>query len=105
MNKIYQARIFVLQAEEIGTTWVLQFIEKINKNSRVPAFITGKGIQKGTYSNMMHITDIQMTILDMIGHKRTGTKPVDGVSHWNELRRGLKTCRKKSKSAKKVPAD
>ena len=62
--------------------------EKINKTSRVPAFINGKGIQKGTYSNMMHITDIQITILDMIGHKRTGTKLVDGVSHWNELRRG-----------------
>ena len=41
-----------------------------------------------------------MTILDMIGHKRTGTKLVDGVSHWNELRRGLKICRNKAKSAK-----
>ena len=55
---------------------------------RVPAFITGKGIQQGIYSNLMHIADIQMTILDMIGHKRTGTKPVDGVSHWNEIRKG-----------------
>ena len=41
---------------------------------RVPAFITGKGVKQGQYSNIMHITDIQMTILDMIGHKRTGTK-------------------------------
>ena len=32
------------------------------------------------------LKDIQMTILDMIGHKRTGKKPVDGVSHWDAIR-------------------
>ena len=53
---------------------------------RVPAFVTGKNVKKGeTYSGLMHITDIQMTILDMINHKRTGTKPVDGVSHWSHF--------------------
>ena len=46
----------------------------------------GPGVKQGQYSNIMHITDIQMTIFDMIGHKRTGTKPVDGVSHWDEFK-------------------
>ena len=46
----------------------------------------GPGVKQGKYSNIMHITDIQMTIFDMIGHKRTGTEPVDGVSHWEEFK-------------------
>jgi arylsulfatase A-like enzyme len=55
---------------------------------RVPAFMSGINVREGeTYSNIMHITDIQMTILDMIDHKRSGTKPLDGVSHWDNLKR------------------
>ena len=65
-----------------------KLITLLSGGLRVPAFITGKGVKQGQYSNIMHITDIQMTILDMIGHKRTGTKPVDGVSHWDEFRAG-----------------
>ena len=66
---------------------VFRYSEELNEKCtfRVPAFIAGKGIPQEVYSNLMHITDIQMTILDMIGHKRTGTKPVDGVSHWNQF--------------------
>merc|ERR1719373_1366852 len=33
----------------------------------------------------MHIVDVQMTLLDAIGHKRTGEKHVDGVSHWSAI--------------------
>ena len=55
---------------------------------RVPAFMSGINVREGeTYSNIMHITDIQMTILDMIDHKRSGTKPLDGVSHWENLKK------------------
>ena len=50
---------------------------------RVPAFISGAGVPAARdYKNMMHIVDVQMTLLDAIGHKRTGEKHVDGVSHW-----------------------
>jgi hypothetical protein len=33
----------------------------------------------------MHITDVQMTLLDLIGHRHTGIKPLDGVSHWKHI--------------------
>ena len=50
--------------------------------------MSGINVREGeTYSNIMHITDIQMTILDMIDHKRSGTKPLVGVSHWDNLKK------------------
>jgi len=53
---------------------------------RVPAFITGPNIPIGAkYTNMMHITDVQMTLLEMIKQAHNGTKPLDGVSHWNHI--------------------
>lgn len=56
---------------------------------RVPAFISGAGVPAArNYKNMMHIVDVQMTLLDAIGHKRTGEKHVDGVSHWAAITAG-----------------
>lgn len=56
---------------------------------RVPAFISGPGVPSASnYKNMMHIVDVQMTLLDAIGHQRTGEKHVDGVSHWSAITAG-----------------
>jgi len=69
---------------------------------RVPAFIAGPLVPSGaTYGNMMHITDVQMTLLDMIGVKHNGTKPLDGVSHWEAIR-GPSTISKRSRSYSQV---
>jgi len=57
---------------------------------RVPAFMSGPGVPRGkTYSNMMHIVDVQMTLLDLIGQKHSGEKPLDGVSHWAHIKAGV----------------
>ena len=64
--------------------------------------MTGPLVPSGaTYGNMMHITDVQMTLLDMIGVKHNGTKPLDGVSHWEAIR-GASTISKRSRSYSQV---
>ena len=37
----------------------------------------------------MHIVDVQMTLLDLIGQKHSGEKPLDGVSHWAHIKAGV----------------